>query len=64
MLQYLWSRAKASTVALVACATVDAFAALMTDFTSVRLLAGMAIAMAGVHFGLIRTVRREGMKLV
>ncbi len=63
-LQYLWTRAKASTFTLVAFAPVAAFAAIATDLASIRLLAGMAIAMAGVQFGLMRTLRREGMKLI
>jgi hypothetical protein len=51
-------------VALLAAAPLAAFAALVTDFNSVRLLSGMAIAMAALQFGLMRTVQREGMRLI
>ena len=63
-LQYLWSRSGASPFVLVALSPLAALAALATDIGAVRLLAGGAIAAAAVQFGLIRTFRRQGMKLI
>ncbi len=49
---------------LAALATLSAFAAVVTDSNAVRLLAGMAILAAGVQFGLMRSVRQQGMKVI
>jgi len=54
----------ASGFALVALSPLAALAALATDVGAVRLLAGAAIAMAAVQFGLMRNVQRQGMKLI
>jgi hypothetical protein len=62
--QYMWSRSGASPMLLVALSPLAALAALATDIGAVRLLAGGAIAAAAVQFGLMRTLRRQGMKLI
>lgn len=49
---------------LVALSPLAALAAPATDIGAVRLLAGGAIAAAAVQFGLMRTLRRQGMKLI
>lgn len=48
----------------MALSPLAALAALATDVGAVRLLAGAAIAMAAVQFGLMRNVQRQGMKLI
>lgn len=62
--QYLWSGRKTPDMVLVALAPLSALAALVTDINAVRLLAGMAIAAAAMQFALMRSVRRQGMKVI
>lgn len=63
-MQYMWSGRGPSGYVLVALAPLSAFAALLTDSSSVRLLAGMAIVAAGAQFSLASSLRRQGMKLI
>lgn len=63
-LQYLWSGRGVSGMVLAGLAAPSAFAALVTDSNAVRLLAGMAILAAAVQFGLMHSVRHQGMKVI
>ena len=63
-MQYVWSRKGALAAIFVGLSPLSTLAALLTDLQSIRLLSGLAIAMAAVQLIHMRSVRQEGLRII
>lgn len=62
--QYVWTRKGAPASLLVGLCPLSTIAAVFTDLQSIRLLSGLAIAMAAIQFTHMRSVRHESLRII
>ena len=63
-MQYVWARKGVPGSWLVGLSPLSTIAAVFTDLQSIRLLAGLAIAMAAVQLVHMRSVRHESLRII
>lgn len=63
-MQYVWARKGAPGSMLMGLCPFSTIAAIFTDLQSIRLLSGLAIAMAATQFIHMRSVRHESLRII